>query len=98
MNKDQFLKKSAQLAGLPVDVMRKAIAAASVVTAEALATDDVVRVPGLVTFRAKHHAERPARNPKTGVPCVIPAGVRIAAKPTTALLAGVSRAVPTETD
>ena len=96
MTEEEFVRSAAARSGLSQDTIRESIAACALTAAEALATDDLVRVPGFVTLRARHQDERPARNPKTGEPCMVPAGIRISAKPAAAFLKSVDRAVPAD--
>ena len=57
-----------------------------------LCTGAAIHLKGLGRFEIVATAERPGRNPKTGVPAVIPAGRRVKFKPSKRLLRPPPRA------
>lgn len=61
-------------AAIPQSTVEKVLTSVVSVAQEQLKTTGKVRVPGLVNFKVSQRAERKGRNPKTGEPCVIPAG------------------------
>lgn len=84
MKKKDFIRLVASRTDLTFDQVERVIEEVAKVSAERLAVAGEVRIPDLVALRAKHYNARAARNPKSGVPVTIPAGVRVRVRPVTA--------------
>lgn len=93
MIKKEFIRAVAERSQMTAAAVGRVLEEASGVAAEALAANGKVRYPDLVTLRARHYEARDARNPKTGEPCVIPAGRRVRVKPVTAFVDRYERSV-----
>lgn len=90
MNKDEFMRGVSVITGLSSVDVKKVIAACAAVSVQELAKAGEIRIPGLVTLRAKHYDERHAKNPKTGAPVVVAPVTKIQARPVPALQAALS--------
>lgn len=90
MFKRQFVSQVAALAKLPADQVKAVFAAAQEVAAEELIKTGEVRIPGLVALKVMPRAERAARNPKTGVVCMVAPGHTVKCKPVSMLSDRVS--------
>lgn len=76
MNKEQFVKKVAEKAGVTQKEANAVVSAAIEAIKEVLANGEKLQLVGFGTFAVKDVAERKGRNPKTGEEIVIPATKR----------------------
>lgn len=85
MIKRQFVSRVAALSKLPADQVNAVLAAVQSIAAGELAETGEARLPGLVTMTVLPRSERAARNPKTGVPCMIAPGHTVKSRPVSTL-------------
>ncbi|MDF1489170.1 HU family DNA-binding protein [Tessaracoccus sp. HF-7] len=90
MNKHALAEAVANDAGLDRATAEKAVVAVVRAVTSALAAGERVSIPGFGTFETRTRAARTGRNPQTGEPIDIPAGVTPAFKPSAALKQAVA--------
>lgn len=71
MNKNDLMIKLAEKLDIPRYCSLRYINAFEEVLTESLQADDPIMLQGFGTFSLWRQTGRPARNPKTGVPCMI---------------------------
>lgn len=95
--KRDFVRDVAERSQLPQDTVKKLLAAMTLVAAERVAVDGEVRIPGIVKMNRCSYKARPARNPKTGEPCVIPPHSKTRIRPVTSFEELVGQTAETAT-
>lgn len=90
MNKHALAEAVANGAGLDRATAERAVEAVVAAVTAALAAGERVSIPGFGTFETRTRAARTGRNPQTGEPIEIPAGVTPAFKPSSVLKQAVS--------
>ena len=71
MNKRQLVNKVAKKLGITHIASQKYMNALQEVIGDTLLQNEDIQLTGFGTFFPWEQTERPARNPKTGTPCVI---------------------------
>ncbi len=76
MNKNDLIKKAADLTNLSKVDMSRAVDSIFEAIEQALTAGDEVRLVGFGTFSVANRAASTGRNPRTGEPMQIPASIR----------------------
>ncbi|MBI1392345.1 MAG: DNA-binding protein HU [Alphaproteobacteria bacterium] len=76
MNKNEFIDRVADMAGITKSDAAKAVDAVFDAITDALKKGDDVRLVGFGTFSAAKRAAREGRNPRTGATIQIPASIQ----------------------
>lgn len=81
MNRRELTNRLAKKLGIPYVTAYKYISAFEETLGDALSQDTPIVLVGFGAFSPWHQTERPARNPKNGVPCTIIPRVSVKFKP-----------------
>lgn len=81
MNKQELIKELAHRSGQTQTLTKEMIDTLLGIITEKLEQDEEIRLSGFATLTRWHQPSRPARNPKTGSPCLIPSRYSIKLKP-----------------
>ncbi len=90
MNRQQLIKRMAQLSDLSQSQCKLVLAQLEQIIAQALHEGETVYLPPLGVFEVRHHLPRTGRNPQTGEAIEIPLKTVPAFKPASALKRAVS--------
>ncbi|EHJ49536.1 histone family protein DNA-binding protein [Solidesulfovibrio carbinoliphilus subsp. oakridgensis] len=77
MTQTEFIKRFATESGMTQDAAKNCLALAGQMVEATMRAGESVKFPCLGTFTPVATKERQGRNPRTGEPLTIPAGVRI---------------------
>ena len=92
MNKQEFASGISEKMKIPLSEALRFIRAMQETVSEELGRDGVLVLQGFGTLAPWKQTERAGRNPKTGVPCLIPPRVSVKFKPGKLLLDSLNRA------
>lgn len=81
MNKQELIKELALRSGHTQTLSKEMIDTLLGIITEKLKQGEEIRLTGFATLTRWHQSSRPARNPKTGYPCLIPSRYSIKLKP-----------------
>lgn len=91
MNKQEFATSISEKMNIPQSEALRFIRAMQETVSEELGREGTLTLQGFGTFTPWKQAERAGRNPKTGVPCLIPPRVSVKFKPGKLLLDYLNR-------
>lgn len=91
MNKQEFATSISEKMNIPQSEALRFIRAMQETVSEELGREGTLTLQGFGTFAPWKQAERAGRNPKTGVPCLIPPRVSVKFKPGKLLLDYLNR-------